>query len=128
MAFQVIRISLLVGVLLIAGSLWYVVQQLGGPLFDADMQATLQVPVIGLFAAITLGVLFIQKKRAETDELKKKRSLTIVGWAMAESLAIVGALYYLFVGSLAFLLVGILLQIGVSFYYLPIPPGAAASS
>lgn len=125
-AFQVIRAALIGGVVLMAGAFWFVLREQDAPILDPQMQDTFRYALLALFGAIGLGVMFIRQQWAAASDGKKKRSLTIVGWALAEGMALVGAVYYFLSSSPAFLLVGLLAQIFVSYFYITIPSGTEA--
>lgn len=113
---SIIRLALLAGTTLFGAVAWFLADGTG---LTPDLVADLPYAPVGLtvlFAALTVGLWIVRAQRRATG------GSPIVGWALAESMALIGGVYLLLVGDPAFLVVGLAAQLVVSFVVMPVSP------
>jgi hypothetical protein len=109
-SFAVIRQALLTGVLLFGAVCWYTAKQRGGgpqPGADADAFAAFRV----LVPAACLGALVVatvlRGRVARERDPRSRDSLRMIGWAIGESSALFGAVYYYMTGDPKLYVIGV---------------------
>ncbi|PEN08010.1 hypothetical protein CRI93_06090 [Longimonas halophila] len=113
---SIIRLALLAGTTMFGAMAWFLA---GGTGLAPDLVAELPyapVALTVLFAALAVGVWIVRAQRRATG------GSPIVGWALAESMALIGGVYLLLAGDPAFLVVGLAAQLFVSFVAMPVSP------
>ncbi len=118
-AVPIIRMAMLGGAGLLGGVVGYLRSQALAPVATEATQA-LTLAGRGVWGAAIAGCLFLWSRiRGERDEVKVL-SQSIIGWALAESVAIFGAAYWYLVGNaqwyfpgLGFLALALLMLPGV---------------
>lgn len=118
---RIIRMVLIGGVLVFGAAFWFLMQQSTAPALDADVLPMARWGVLAVFAIAAIAIFVIQSRWKAADTVEGKRSFNIAGWALAEGMALVGAVYMFLAADPAFFIVGFLAQLFVSFMYLPIP-------
>lgn len=120
-ALNIIRIALIGGVVMFGGALWFIMEQSATPVLGSDLLPWVRWGVLAIFAAAAVAIFVVRKKWEVADTVKGKRPLNITGWALAEGMALVGAIYMFLTMDPAFFIVGFLAQLVVSFVVLPVP-------
>lgn len=118
---NIIRLALIGGVVMIGGAFWFIMQQSGTPVLDGDVLPWARWGMLAIFAAAAVAIFAVRKKWKAADMFEEKRSFNIAGWAFAEGMAFVGAVYMFLTTDPAFFIVGFLAQLIVSFVVLPVP-------
>lgn len=118
---SIIRVALIAGVVATGGVFWYISDHLEGPILEAGMRSTVRLGILGFWAVMLLIISVIRRRRTRAPSAHRQRMLTVVGWALAEAIALVGVVYYFLTGAALLFFVGLLIQLGVSFIMLPIP-------
>jgi hypothetical protein len=94
----ILRMAMLGGAGLIGGVVGYMRSQGLGPV-ATDAAQTLTLIGRGVWGAAIAGCLFLWSRiRGETDQ-EKVLAQSIIGWALAESVAVFGAAYWYLVGN-----------------------------
>ena len=90
-ALRVIRVALLAGVVIFGTVVFYLTRE--GPVSDvpAETARYLSFVLTGLTAASLAALLVVRSVRENTADREKKSSLTVVGWALGEAPALLGA-------------------------------------
>lgn len=118
---NIIRWALLGGVVIFGAAAWFVNQQANAPMLSGEVGGTIRWGLFAFFGGVAIGILVVKQKWTTAETFDAKRPLNIVGWALAESMALVGAVYFLLTSNPAFFLTGLLVQLFVSFMFLPVP-------
>lgn len=100
-----IRIALLVGVLVFGGVVWYM-RRAGGDTGYAVDPRGLRVAGQAVWGLMTLGTLalFVLAGRATPA---RRPALSVIAWALGESTAIYGGLYWMLLGDRQWYLYGV---------------------
>ncbi len=117
----ILRLALLMGVLVMGGICWYLGTsgQIADPAAE-DLGGMFQVIFVVLLVGQGAALFFIKKRWEAMDTLAKKAPLNIVGWALGESLALLGAVAMLLTGG-TLLYLGGLLFFALAWIMFPIP-------
>lgn len=116
---RIIRVALLTGVLMFGGIAYYLTQERGGGIGEADLAQTLQWLNIGFLVVAAIGIMTMQRKHAAERDPARRTTLTIVAWAMGEATALFGGVHYLLMGDPMPYVVGLGLMLA-SFVVVPI--------
>jgi len=115
----IIRMAMLGGAGLLGAVVGYVRSQGLAPV-DADTVQTLTLMGRGVWGAAIAGCLFLWSRIRGVSDPEKVLAQSIVGWALAESVALFGAAYWYLVGNaqwyfpgLGFLALALLMLPGV---------------
>lgn len=87
---------------------------------DPAFAQTLRLVFTALAVAAVFGVVAIRRLRLQASTYQRQVSLCIVGWAVAEMVAVCGALLLFLIGSSLVFAIG-LLAMGVALLLLPVP-------
>lgn len=91
----IIRLALLVGVLLFGGVIWFLQRQGGSPAVDADAaRGARLIALIWLVGSIA-GLVTLLALTSRTVPEARRRTLSIVAWALGEGAALAGGVVYL---------------------------------
>lgn len=114
----VIRIALLVGVLMF-GAVTYYVQR--GADWESAAPDVLNTLYTVMLAALVLAVVFLLVLRARLGRRSDAgdRSLLVVAWAIGESSALFGGVYYFLSGNAQWFIIGLFVMLA-SFILFPI--------
>ena len=113
----VIRIALLAGVLMF-GAVTYYVQR--GPDWEPAAPDVLSTLYTVMLAVLVLAVVFLLVLRTRLGRSDKgERSLLVVAWAIGESSALFGGVYYFLSGNAQWFIIGLFVMLG-SFILFPI--------
>ena len=120
---QIIRIGLLTGVFAFGAIAWYLRQNqetgTAGP--ENDGLGTI-LPIV--FAAVLIGsagVVFLFRKRRQAASSKTEIATTnIVGWALGEGVALLGAVILMLTGNVVYFAAGVVYMLAV-FTMFPVP-------
>lgn len=96
----------------------------GVTIASLSFATTEQVVLFGLLLIVGLlfvAILFLKNARKKHPDLAQKQSKTVIGWALAEGTALIGAGYLLLTGDPTVFAVGFALQLLASFVILPLP-------
>jgi hypothetical protein len=93
---SIIRITLLSGVLLFGGIIWFLHRQPGwAPASEADPELTrLLVQAASLMSLLGVTIVYALHRRARTVE--RLDTLSIAGWTLGELPALIGGVHYYF--------------------------------
>jgi len=95
---HIIRLSLLLGVLSFGAAAWYL--RKSEAVQDAAESATaLGIAFFAIVAGSAGAMLFIRQRRANATTPREVAMMNIVGWALAEGAALLGAIILLLTGS-----------------------------
>ncbi|MFO8231052.1 MAG: hypothetical protein R6U20_00150 [Longimonas sp.] len=113
---SVIRLALISGTTLFGAAAWIIAggDGLAPPLLNDFPYAPMALTALFVVLAIGIWILRAQQRSTGTSP--------VVGWALAEAMAVLGGVYLLMVGDPAFLVVGLAAQLFVSFVVMPISP------
>lgn len=123
-AFNLIRITLLLGVVIFGALAWL----LGRVLFPGGMapeliqgiESYVEYGFILTVIAIGGGVVALRSPWQAANDFEAERQINLVGWALAEFPALLGGGYLMLVGDPVFFGVGLVLMILTAFVLLPI--------
>jgi hypothetical protein len=106
---RIIRVALLTGVLLFGGITYYLLRQGGGSVAqaDADVRRTMLWVNVILLVIAAVGIMIVQRRHAAERDPARRATLNIVGWAMAEAVAMFGGVHFLLVGDATPFVVGL---------------------
>lgn len=118
----IIRFALLSGVLLFGAVCWFVTSQRGGGAQPGASPAAfaafrIVVPALCLVAIAVAAAL--RGVVARERDAQKRVSLRIIGWAMGEGAALVGAVYYFNLGDPRLYVLGVVAMLA-TFIILPL--------
>ena len=117
---KVIRGSLLGGVLLFGGIVWYLHSTEGPVPVDADLARTLRL-VFLVFAFTSLFLLlFLRSRRHRAGEFHAAAVAAIIAWAIGEAVALFGGVIYLLTADVTPYLGGVALMF-IAFLVAPVP-------
>jgi len=119
-----IRAALIGGAVIFGAVFWFLMQQSGTPVLDRETLPFVRWGILALFAVAAVAILVIRQKWMAAESFEEKRSLNITGWALAEGMTSVGAIYIFLAANPAYFVVGLLAQLLISFVLLPIPRDA----
>jgi hypothetical protein len=119
-ALKVIRAALLMGVLLFGAVIWYLHSTEAPAPVDADMARTLRLAFV-IFAVSTVPLLlWVRTLQARAGAFDAAGRMAIVGWAIAEGVAILGAVIYLLTRDAMLFLAGTALLVA-AYGVIPVP-------
>lgn len=118
---RIIRFVLFLGPLVV-GAVFAVLTMQNGPFLEGDpgLARTLRLAFLGVAAAAAVSVALVRRLCLGATTYHRRASLSIAGWAVAEMVAIFGAVYLLLFGSGLVFLVGLIL-LGLTWLALPLP-------
>lgn len=115
MPLPVIRLGLLGGTTLFGLVAWVIAGSEGiAPELFSSLGEYAPMGITALFVVLAIGVWV-----ARTQQHASGGS-PIVGWALAEAMALLGGIYFLLVGDPTFWIFGLAVQLFVSFVFMPI--------
>lgn len=115
MPLPVIRLGLLGGTTLFGLVAWVIAGSEGiAPELFSSLGEYAPMGITALFVVLAIGVWV-----ARTQQHVSGGS-PIVGWALAEAMALLGGIYFLLVGDPTFWIFGLAVQLFVSFVFMPI--------
>ena len=82
---------MLVTVLLIGGLLWVMIGSVTESTLEGDLRYSMNLVFLVLIAVTALVVMFVRRKIEEASSLQQKSIYTLLAWASAEGIAILGA-------------------------------------
>ena len=114
----IIRIALLVGVLAFGAIVWFV-RRSGDPSYGVDPRG-LRLAGQAVWALATLGTLgmFLAAGRVAPD---RRPTLSVIAWALGESTAIYGGLFWMLLGEPQWYLYGVACLL-LTYFIFPIRP------
>lgn len=120
---QIIRIGLLTGVFAFGAIAWYLRQNQEETPAGAEGDALVTIlPIV--FAAVLIGsagVVFLFRKRRQTaSSMAEIATTNIVGWALGEGVALLGAVILMLTGNVVYFAAGVVYMLAV-FAMFPVP-------
>jgi hypothetical protein len=116
---SLIRLFMLAGVVLIGGIFGFLASRGYGAAPDAEILGVFRLVFFGIALAALAGMLVCRRKWQAADSVPQKLSLAIVSYALAEVVAMVGAVYW-FLGGGPLLYGAGLLLFGVAWLLFPL--------
>ena len=114
---RAIRLALLGGTTAFGLVAWVLAGRKGlAPELLSSIGEYAPIGMAALFAFLAAGMWVARTQRRTTG------GSPIVGWALAESMALTGGVYFLLVGDPTFWIFGLAVQLFVSFVVMPISP------
>lgn len=117
-ALALIRISLLVGVLIFGALTWWLQRAGDRPPSDPASLRTLRTAGFAIWAAALALLGFLRTRLAGLSE-SARRSYLVIGWGVAEAVALFGGVVYFLTGDPRWYLAGLFFMIG-SFLVFPL--------
>lgn len=115
-----IRIALISGVAMFAAlATWQRARGMPAPTLGPDQLTTLRYALWAL-AAAAVGAAFFLRGRMDSASVQQRRSMTIVGWAFGEGVALFGVVQHFIGGPTSTMALG-LLTFAVALLLLPVP-------
>lgn len=122
LALHIIRIALIASVVISAVVFGIVLDRMGEPILQPEARRPVRLGVLGFWALLVLVIAVVSRRRSGASG-KRTRALTVIGWALAQAIGLVGVVYYFLTGALLYVGVGLALQLVISFVVLPAPSG-----
>lgn len=121
---NVIRFSLLGGVLFFAVVVWFLGGSGQAEATGDELAVVMRYLFYGLFVT-AFGAMYVMRQRVDRAEtFARKGPLILVGYAMAEGVALFGIVCWLITGNIMLFLVGLLVFL-VAFLVFPVEPASA---
>lgn len=112
---SVVRLGLLGGTTMLGLVAWVIAGSEGmAPELFSSIGEYAPMGMTALFVVLAIGIWVVRTQRRATG------GSPIVGWALAEGMAILGGIYFLLVGDPTFWIFGLAVQLFVSFVLMPI--------
>ena len=103
---HIIRLALLIGVASFGAVAWFLRQANAAPDI-AESSQMLGIAFFVIVAGSTGAMLFIRKRRADAKTAREAATMNIVGWALAEGAAFLGAIILLLTGNFVPFVIGV---------------------
>jgi hypothetical protein len=107
MAYRLIRLALLVGVLVFGMVAWYVSSGRSDVSFSAESLTVFRLVFFALAITTLAGLIVVRSVQAKAADFERRASLAVIGWALAEGLALFGAVAFFLSGSASLYLLGL---------------------
>ena len=121
----IIRAAFLAGVLLFGGTTWFVHHYAPASVADAPRAvAILRFAIVPVWMAALGATVVLRRIRRGTHDPARRAALLIVGWAIAEGVALLGGVHWFLSGEPTFWVAGILFYLASAWVLLPIAPPA----
>ncbi|MFB6272312.1 MAG: hypothetical protein ABEL51_05390 [Salinibacter sp.] len=117
---NIVRLALIAGTAIFGPVAWMVASMEDIEVFTGN-EVYIWIGLTVFFLSLFGGILLARSKWRVADTFEEKRSANIIGWALAESAALIGGLYMMVGGTPAFFGAGFALQLLASFVLLPVP-------
>jgi hypothetical protein len=95
---NVIRLALLSGVVMFGAVVWFVRGSTPAPSTEESLRV-LMYTFFGLLASMLLGAVLVKTRQLSARDRRTRVMLAIVGWAMLESVPMLGGVYFLLTGK-----------------------------
>ncbi len=103
---RLIRIAIATGLLLFGAVAWFVSRQ-NAPSFDAETAQVFRYGIYGVTLIVFGGLVFLRQRAQATQEPGQRAAMAIAGFALGESVGLLGAVYLLLTDMATFFLMGL---------------------
>ena len=121
----IIRVAMIFTVLIAGGLVWYLFGGNGnvveGMPLEADARQYINIFFLALIGVVALVVMFVRRKLEEDLAKQQKFAFVLAGWAAAEGIALLGAVFNMW-GDTTFFIAGLMILL-MTFMVVPIPKG-----
>jgi len=117
---RVIRAALFAGVALFGVAAWYITRNRPLPGLPEQMARYLAFAFMGLAAASLAALSVVRSLRERSDDVGRRSTLTVVGWALGEAPALFGGVLYLLTANAVPYLTGLAVLL-VAFLMISVP-------
>ncbi|MFQ5571861.1 MAG: hypothetical protein ACE5G0_19455 [Rhodothermales bacterium] len=117
---NLVRFALLTGILLFGVIAWFMTSGETGFTANPEVAFLMRLAFIGVFAVAAVGMALMRRQVQRAGTFAKKAQRSLVGYALAEGVALYGAIYLFITGSALLFLVGLLVFL-VAFLMFPVP-------
>lgn len=117
-ALHVIRLALLIGVVSFGAVAWFMHDSIASPDND-ELSSLLSIVFFVVVVGSAAAMLFVRQRWTNASGPRERATLGIVGWALAEGAALLGAVALLLTGSVLPFVIGVVFMLA-SFSLFPI--------
>ena len=118
---HIIRIALLGGVAVFGAVAIYLAKNGAVQPANPETIEALEYAYAAMLFVVAGSTYLLRRRRTTATDAARILQLNIVGWALGESLALLGGVMLLLSGDVVYYLVGVVMML-VSFVFFPIPP------
>ncbi len=116
----IIRIALLAGVVFLGAVAIYLAKSGTVEPVQESLGQTLRMVFVVVLAGAAVAMFVLRRKRLALSSHEDPTVLNIVGWALGEGVALIGAVLLILTGDVLYFLVGFVMML-VSFVFFPLP-------